>query len=162
MCNEMLFFFLVPRGGGKKKVVSPSFLIILSRWAIFHPPAAGQRSLWPHQGHGSVGAEQGAHHGHLPGNRGHPEPHHAGPGPGGHLPQGHRRYPAKDQINYKLRRNLLSFFSFRCTLALPALNDVEIPSVQVRRRSGSVARFEIPPCAVLFAHLRLLSTIQTG
>lgn len=45
------------------------FFIVLSLLAAFNPlsrPAAGQRSVWSHQGHSSVGAEQGAHHGHLP------------------------------------------------------------------------------------------------
>lgn len=70
--------------------------------------AAGQRSLRPHQGHGSVCTEQGAHHRHLPGNRGHSEPHHAGPGTGGYLSQSHLRYPVNDQINswYKFGKNL--------------------------------------------------------
>lgn len=77
--------------------------------------AAGQRSVWPHQGHGSVCTEQGAHHRHLPRDRGHPEPHHAGPGTGGHLPQGHLRYPLKDPIisldssSHTLYWNILNF-----------------------------------------------------
>ncbi len=95
----------------------------MSHLSPSHYPA-GQRSVWPHQGHGAVGAEQGAHHGHLPRDCGYPEPHHAGSGPGGLLPQSHLRYQTTDPSMVQThtlsspQRLLQHKESFQCTFIM--------------------------------------------